>query len=607
MDEEHVGRSFDRRLARRLLRYLWPYRLWVAVSLVLVLSFAALQVVAPLLTKLAVDRYLWPTHTPSATPLDPFLSASPWTGLAQLSALYLLVLMASFVLEFTQSYLMQWTGLRAVVDLRRQVMTRLQQLDVAFFDRTPAGRLVTRATTDVDALHEVLASGAVAMLADFLTLLFITAAMFRLSPGMTLVLLAVTPLLLAVTYFFRRASTHSYRRIRVAIAKINSHLQEHLSGIAVLQLFNRERTSSRQFAQANQEHRDAFKDAISAYAWFFPAIEFLSMLGLAGLLAYGGFQIPRGELTLGVLVAFFQYGMRFFRPLHHLSERYNVLQAAMAASERIFRLLDEPVRVQAPARSRPFPGGDVAIEFDNVWFAYQDEAWVLRDLSFRIEPGETIAVVGHTGAGKTTLISLLLRFYDVTRGVIRIGGIDIREFEPRDLRGHFGVVLQDPHLFFGTIEDNIRLGTERITAEELEEAAEQANLLDFVRSLPNGFAEPVRERGDGLSTGQKQLIGFARALAHNPRFLILDEATSSVDTQTELRLREALRQLVQGRTSIIIAHRLSTIQHADRILTMHKGRLRETGTHQQLLALRSIYWKLYQLQYQDQEARVPML
>lgn len=602
-----MGRSFDRRLARRLLRYLWPYRLWVAVSLVLVLSFAALQVVAPLLTKLAVDRYLWPTHTPSATPLDPFLSASPWTGLAQLSALYLLVLMASFVLEFTQSYLMQWTGLRAVVDLRRQVMTRLQQLDVAFFDRTPAGRLVTRATTDVDALHEVLASGAVAMLADFLTLLFITAAMFRLSPGMTLVLLAVTPLLLAVTYFFRRASTHSYRRIRVAIAKINSHLQEHLSGIAVLQLFNRERTSSRQFAQANQEHRDAFKDAISAYAWFFPAIEFLSMLGLAGLLAYGGFQIPRGELTLGVLVAFFQYGMRFFRPLHHLSERYNVLQAAMAASERIFRLLDEPVRVQAPARSRPFPGGDVAIEFDNVWFAYQDEAWVLRDLSFRIEPGETIAVVGHTGAGKTTLISLLLRFYDVTRGVIRIGGIDIREFEPRDLRGHFGVVLQDPHLFFGTIEDNIRLGTERITAEELEEAAEQANLLDFVRSLPNGFAEPVRERGDGLSTGQKQLIGFARALAHNPRFLILDEATSSVDTQTELRLREALRQLVQGRTSIIIAHRLSTIQHADRILTMHKGRLRETGTHQQLLALRSIYWKLYQLQYQDQEARVPML
>jgi len=602
-----VGRSFDRRLARRLLRYLWPYRLWVAVSLVLVLSFAALQVVAPLLTKLAVDRYLWPTHTPSATPLDPFLSASPWTGLAQLSALYLLVLMASFVLEFTQSYLMQWTGLRAVVDLRRQVMTRLQQLDVAFFDRTPAGRLVTRATTDVDALLEVLASGAVAMLADFLTLLFITAAMFRLSPGMTLVLLAVTPLLLAVTYFFRRASTHSYRRIRVAIAKINSHLQEHLSGIAVLQLFNRERTSSRQFAQANQEHRDAFKDAISAYAWFFPAIEFLSMLGLAGLLAYGGFQIPRGELTLGVLVAFFQYGMRFFRPLHHLSERYNVLQAAMAASERIFRLLDEPVRVQAPARSRPFPGGDVAIEFDNVWFAYQDEAWVLRDLSFRIEPGETIAVVGHTGAGKTTLISLLLRFYDVTRGVIRIGGIDIREFEPRDLRGHFGVVLQDPHLFFGTIEDNIRLGTERITAEELEEAAEQANLLDFVRSLPNGFAEPVRERGDGLSTGQKQLIGFARALAHNPRFLILDEATSSVDTQTELRLREALRQLVQGRTSIIIAHRLSTIQHADRILTMHKGRLRETGTHQQLLALRSIYWKLYQLQYQDQEARVPML
>jgi ATP-binding cassette subfamily B protein len=485
-------------------------------------------------------------------------------------------------------------------------MTRVQQLDVAYFDRTPAGRLVTRVTTDVDALHEVLASGAVSMLADFLTLIFITAAMFRLSPGMTLVLLAVTPLLLVVIVLFRRASTHSYRRIRVAIAKINSHLQEHLSGIAVLQLFNRERRSSRQFAQANREHLDAFKDAISAYAWFFPAIEFVSMLGVAGLLAYGGFQISRGGLTLGALVAFFQYGMRFFRPLNHLSERYNVLQAAMAASERIFRLLDEPVRVQAPPRSRPFPEGDAPVEFDHVWFAYKDEEWVLRDLSFRIEPGETIAVVGHTGAGKTTLISLLLRFYDVTRGAIRIGGIDIREFEPRDLRGHFGVVLQDPHLFSGTIEENIRLGTERITAEELEEAAEQANLLEFVRSLPNGFAEPVRERGDSLSTGQKQLIGFARALAHNPRFLILDEATSSVDTETELRVREALGQLVQGRTSIIIAHRLSTIQHADRILTMHKGRLRETGTHQELLALRGIYWKLYQLQYQDQEARVPV-
>jgi len=607
VDEEHVGRAFDRRLARRLLKYLWPYRRWVAVSLALVLTFAVLQVVGPLLTKLAVDRYLWPTGTPSTTPLDPFLSASPWTGLAQLSALYLLVLALSFGLEFAQSYLMQWTGLRAVVDLRREVMSRLQQLDVAYFDRTPAGRLVTRVTTDVDALHEVLASGAVSMLADLLTLLFITAAMFRLSPGMTLVLLAVTPLLLVVTILFRRASTDSYRRIRVAIARINSHLQEHLSGIAVLQLFNRERRSSQQFARANQEHLDAFKDAISAYAWFFPAIEFLSMLGVAGLLAYGGFQIPRGGLTLGALVAFFQYGMRFFRPLHQLSERYNVLQAAMAASERIFRLLDEPVCVQAPAGSQPFPEGDAPVEFDHVWFAYKDEEWVLRDLSFRIEPGETIAVVGHTGAGKTTLICLLLRFYDVTRGAIRIGGIDIREFEPRDLRGHFGVVLQDPHLFSGTIEDNIRLGTERITAEELEEAAEQVNLLEFVRSLPGGFAEPVHERGDSLSTGQKQLIGFARALAHNPRFLILDEATSSVDTQTELRVREALGQLVQGRTSIIIAHRLSTIQHADRILTMHKGRLRETGTHQELLALRGIYWKLYQLQYQDQEARVPVL
>jgi ATP-binding cassette subfamily B protein len=389
------------------------------------------------------------------------------------------------------------------------------------------------------------------------------------------------------------------------VARINAYLQEHVNGIAVLQLFNREARNAEEFARINDGHREAFKDAIDAYGWFYPVVEFLGTLALALLLVYGGFRIRAGALTLGVMVAFFQYGMRFFRPIQDLSEKYNILQSAMAAAERIFGLLDTEIRIGAPAAPARFPTAAAAIEFDGVWFAYKDDDWVLREVSFRVEPGETVAVVGHTGAGKTTLTSLLLRFYDVSKGAIRIGGVDLREFDPRELRRHFGVVLQDPYLFTGTVGDNIRLGTEAITDQALEAAAGEVNLIEFIRSLPDGFAQEVRERGDGFSTGQKQLISFARALAHRPRYLVLDEATSSVDTETEMRVREALERLVQGRTSIVIAHRLSTIQRADRILVMHKGQLRETGTHQELLARRGLYWKLYQLQYQEQEKRTP--
>ena len=605
MEEEVLGKAYDSRLMRRLLVYMRPYWKLVAISLVFLLAQSVLQVIGPLITKVAVDRYLDPSAQSRPTLLDPLLPADPWIGLGKLGLLYLAVIGGTFVTEFAQMYLMQYTGQLAMFDLRRQLMEHLQRLDLAFFDTNPVGRLVTRVTSDVDVLNELFSSGLVTILGDVLVLTFIVAVMFQLSPLLTGIMLAVMPFVILVTIVFRRSVTQSYRRIRLAVARINSYLQEHITGMAVLQLFNRERLSRAEFDEVNRQHMLAYKDAITAYGWFYPVIEFLSMLALAGILTYGGFRVSAGRLTLGVIASFLQYGLRFFRPIQDLSEKYNILQSAMASSERIFKLLDTKASVLAPRQPRPVPEEIAPIEFDRVSFAYKNEDWVLRDVSFRIEPGETVAVVGHTGAGKTTLISLLLRFYDVQKGAVRLGGRDVREFDPLELRRQFGVVLQDPYLFTGTLEENIRLGTEAIAREEVQTAAEQVNLLEFIHGLPEGFQHPIRERGSGLSTGQKQLISFARALAHNPRYLILDEATSSVDTETEHRVREALNRMVEGRTSIIIAHRLSTIQRADRILVMHKGRLRESGTHQQLLALRGIYWKLYQLQYKDQEIRVP--
>jgi ATP-binding cassette subfamily B protein len=605
VEEEVLGKAYDARLMRRLLVSMRPYWKLVAVSLFFLLAQSVLQVIGPLITKVAVDRYLDPSANSRPTLLDPLLPADPWIGLGRLGLLYLAVIGGTFVTEFAQMYLMQYTGQLAMFDLRRQLMEHLQRLDLAFFDTNPVGRLVTRVTSDVDVLNELFSSGLVTILGDILVLGFIVAVMFQLSALLTGIMLAVMPFVILVTIVFRRSVTQSYRRIRLAVARINSYLQEHITGMAVLQLFNREQRSLAEFDEVNQQHMIAYKDAITAYGWFYPVVEFLSMLALAGILTYGGFRVSAGRLTLGVIASFLQYGLRFFRPIQDLSEKYNILQSAMASSERIFKLLDTKASVLPPPHPHPVPAEITTIEFDHVWFAYKNEDWVLRDVSFRIEAGETVAVVGHTGAGKTTLISLLLRFYDVQKGAVRIGGHDVREFDPLELRGQFGVVLQDPYLFTGTLEENIRLGTEAIAREEVQTAAEQVNLLDFIHGLPEGFQHPIRERGSGLSTGQKQLISFARALAHNPRCLILDEATSSVDTETEFRVREALNRMVEGRTSIIIAHRLSTIQRADRILVMHKGRLRESGTHQQLLALRGIYWKLYQLQYKDQEIRVP--
>jgi ATP-binding cassette subfamily B multidrug efflux pump len=607
VEEEVLGKAYDSRLMRRLLGYMRPYRKLVAISLAFLLAQSALQVLGPLLTRIAIDKYLQRSPYNAPAFLDARLPADPWAGLTRIGLLYLIVLFGTFLAEFAQMYLMQYTGQLAMFDLRKQLMGHLQRLDLVFYDRNPVGRLVTRVTTDVDVLNDLFASGLVTILGDLLVVAFVVAIMFRLSPPLTWIILAAMPLVILVTVAFRRSVTQSYRRIRIAIARINSYLQEHITGIVVLQLFNRERRSAQEFEQINRQHMDAYKDAITAYGWFYPVVEFLSMLALAGILIYGGFHIERGGLTLGVVAAFLQYGLRFFRPIQDLSEKYNILQGAMASSERIFKLLDTEATVLPPVSARPVPSSIAAIEFDRVSFAYHDEDWVLQDLSFTIAPGETVAVVGHTGAGKTTLISLLLRFYDVQQGAIRMGGVDIREFDPLELRRQFGVVLQDPFLFTGTLEENIRLGTETIRREEVEAAAEQVNVADFIRSLPEGYSHQIRERGSGLSTGQKQLISFARALAHNPRYLILDEATSSVDTETEFRVRQALDRMVEGRTSIIIAHRLSTIQRADRILVMHKGRLRESGTHQELLAQRGIYWKLYQLQYKDQDLGAGLL
>ena len=601
MEEEVVGKVYDRRLLWRLSGYLRPYAGTVVASTACLLLHSVLQVAGPLLTKFTIDNYFATAHPAPRLwgwPLPPDAAG----GLAAISAIYLSALLVSMLAEFGQVWLMQRTGQYAMFDLRRDLMRRLQELDIPYFDRNPVGRLVTRVTSDVDTLNELFTSGLVTIIGDVTMLLFVSAAMLTLSPGLTLILWLVMPLVVLAAGIFRRHVAQSYRRIRVAVARINSFLQEHVNGISVLQLMNREARAQRDFTAINQQHLLAYKDSILAYGWFYPVVEFLSMLAMAGLLVYGGHRVEQGELSLGVVAAFLQYGMRFFRPIGDLSEKYNILQSAMSAAERVFQVLDTQPAVQPPSAPTPFPGGRaLPVAFENVWFAYQSEDWVLRDVSFVIAPGETVAVVGHTGAGKTTIIQLLLRFYDPQRGRITVGGVDLRTLALRDLRRHFGVVLQDPFLFTGTLASNLRLGDSHLTDAVLRDAAARVNLLPFIESLPSGFQHVVRERGFGLSSGQKQLLGFARALARNPAFLILDEATSSVDSETEWLVRTALGELVHSRTSIVIAHRLSTIQQAHRIFVMHKGQLRESGSHQQLLALRGIYYRLYQLQYKDQE------
>ena len=585
---------YDAALVKRLAGYLGPYADYAGASLGLLMINSALGVAWPLLTQVAVDRYLLPT--PSATTvLDRFLPQDPLQGVLAVAAAYLAVLALSSVTRALHIHTMNYTGQHVMRDIRREVFAHLQRLPVSYFDRTPSGRLVTRATTDVDVLNELFTSGLVAVAGDILTLVCAFGAMFYLSPRLALVYLCIAPAVFLVSFVFRRFARNSFRDVRRAVAKLASFLQESFSGISVLQLFSYEDRALREFEAINREHREANYRAVRAHAVFFPTIDLLNYLGLALLVVVGGGWVVDGVVSLGVLLAFLQYGTRIFRPIQDLAEKYNILQAAMAGAERIFGLLDtapDPALGAGRAWRLDGPG----IEFRNVWFAYRDRDWVLRDVSFRVRPGEMLAVVGHTGAGKSTLVSLLLRYYEIQKGEILVGGRDIREWEPEDLRRNFSVVLQDPTLFAGTIGENIGLGDPDVSGSAIRRAASHAHLAAQIESLPGGYDEPVLEGGSGLSVGQKQLVGFARALVRERPFLVLDEATSSVDLDTERAIRDTVSRLLDGRTSIVIAHRLSTIRQARRIVVLHRGRVAERGSHEELLACGGIYSQLHRLQ-----------
>ena len=606
-EEEALGKAYDAHLMRRLLQYMRPYRWSVVLALALVAIVTPLELAPPIIFKSAIDRYFTPFVNGAIT------EGAAWSGVKWISLIFLGVLIFDFLAQYIQIRIMQRVGQETMYDMRTEIFRHIQRLPMSYFDRNPVGRLLTRVTTDVDALNDLFAAGVVTMINDFFLLVVMAVWLFSIDRRLAFDAFAVLPFILCVTYFFRKFVRDANRRIRTAIARINAFLQEYISGMSVVQIFNREHKARKEFEKRNRDNMLAWRDAILAFALFYPGVEFLSVATIALIYWSGGNRVLSTGLSLGVLTAFTMYATRFFRPIQDLSEKFNILQSAMAASERIFRLLDEPATIESDPHAARLVEPRGEIEFRNVWFSYKNESelndadWVLRDVSFVVKPGQTVAIVGHTGAGKTTLISLLLRFYDIQRGQILLDGIDIRAINLQDLRRQFGIVLQDPFLFTGTIESNVRLGTAGIDRAKVQNAVDEIGLGDFIRALPEGVASVVNERGSTLSVGQRQLISFARALAHTPRFLILDEATSSVDTKTELLIRDALDRLLCGRTAMVIAHRLSTIQHADRILVFHKGRLREQGAHQALLAQRGIYYRLYQLQYKEQELGIPAL
>jgi len=612
--EDEGAKAFDAHLTWRLMRYLRPYRWRAAFSVLLVILSSLFELAGPAITAIAIDLFVTPVM--GGEPLGVSRQVGEWLassgirldplmGINVAAGLYLLALTGGFAVLYTQMVLMNLMGQYIMYDLRKQIFGHLQKLDVQYFDRNPVGRLMTRVTTDVDALNELFTAGFVAIFGDIFVLLGIVGVLFWMNWKLALVLFSITPFIILVSIWFRRGARVTYRQVRARIAAINSFLQEHLSGMSTVQLFNREEKEAAKFDDLNERHRRANLDSIYYYAIFYPAIELIETIGLALIVWYGGGQVIQGVLSVGALIAFFQYSQRFYQPIADLSEKYNILQAAMAASERIFKLLDTPVRI--PDTGQREAGELQSIEFRNVWFAYNagqradgegSEEWVLKNVSFRVDRGDRVALVGHTGAGKTTVTALLLRFYEPQRGEILINGVDFREYSIESLRRVFAIVQQDFFIFTGDIAENISLGAP-ISDERIRTAARRVQADRFISRLPEGYASPVRERGAGLSVGEKQLLSFARALAFDPPVLILDEATSSIDTETELLIQDAIQTLLEGRTSIVIAHRLSTIRSADTILVFHHGEIRERGTHEELMRLGGLYHRLYEIQYRE--------
>ncbi len=588
-DDDVLGKAYDSTLMKRLLAFIMPYKQYVILAIVLNVLVAALGPLRPYLTKIAIDDYIVGKNYP---------------GLLMIGIALIGTLIIQSVMQYLLTYYTQYLGQKTILDLRTKLFRHVQTLAVKYFDKTPIGRTVTRVTNDIETLNEMFSSGIIMIFSDIFIIIWIFGFMFAIDWKLSLVTLSVMPFLIYGTFLFRKKAREAYRDVRLYVARLNSYMQEHVSGISITQSFNKQDIELSTFSDINRDHRDANVRSVFYYAIFFPAVEFLTYAAIALIIWYGGGQVIQQQITLGVLLAFIQYTEMFFRPIRDLSEKYNILQTAMASSERIFTLFDETTIIKNPENPKPLKVVEGKIDFKNVWFAYNNDEYVLKNVNLSINPGETVAIVGHTGAGKSSMINILTRFYDINKGEILVDGINITEVDKRELRRHISLVLQDVFLFHGTIRSNITMGSNAISDEQMIKAAELVGADKFIRTLPNGYNEEVKERGSTLSVGQKQLISFARALANNPRILILDEATSSVDTETEFLIQEAIQKLLKNRTSIVIAHRLSTIQNANKIVVMHKGEIKEVGNHQELLAKKGIYYKLYQLQYKDQELPV---
>jgi ATP-binding cassette subfamily B protein len=591
-EEEILGKAYDSKLMKRLLGYIKPYKKYVLFAIFMNIAVSSLGPLAPVLTKIAIDDYI---------------ATSDYNGLMLIALALFGSLLLKAVIQYFLTYYTQYLGQKTLYDLRTQIFNHTQKLALRFFDRTPIGRIVTRATNDVEALGELFSSGIVMVFSDVFIIIWILLFMFLMDVQLSLVTLSVLPALIYGTFLFRKKVRERYRDVRLHLARLNSFMQEHVTGMSAVQIFHKEKDELKRFSDINNDYRIANIKSIFYYALFFPGVELLSSIAVGLIIWYGGGEVIQSALTLGVLFAFIQFTEMFFRPIRDLSEKYNILQTAMASSERIFKLIDNKTFIKNPDNPVKLENVEGKIEFKNVWFAYNNEDYVLKDISFSINPGETVAIVGHTGAGKTSIINILTRFYDINKGKILVDGIDIEKLDKKDLRKHISSVLQDVFLFSGNIESNINLELETINRERVIEAAKIVGAHGFIENLPQRYSEEVKERGATLSVGQKQLISFARALAFDPRILILDEATSSVDTETEQLIQKAIEKLLVGRTAIVIAHRLSTIQNSDKIIVLHKGEIRETGNHQELLAKRGIYYKLYQLQYKDQEVTASLI